>query len=157
MSLLGPEYSAVLTLTDGTHTVTLNAASGDTYLVDADLSTGLVDDTVRSNVDDKAQTDGGIVHPAFLGPRHIVLAGMLYVTSASTDSGIVQARNTLAVNLKTVLQTILRADGTLSYTPSGGSSKSVTVRYDVGATFSRRQGIIYGFAFGLVAANPVWA
>lgn len=149
------EYSAVYTLTDGTHTVTLNAASGDTFLVDPTLSTGLDMPPVRANVDNKPQTDGGIVHNAFLGPRHITFTGMLYIRSASTDAGVVAARNTLETSLETVLRGILRADGTLSYTPTGGSAVSLTVRCDMGATFTG--GFVKQFSFGLVAANPDWA
>lgn len=149
------QYSAVLTLTTPARTITLNAASGDTYLVDPTQSSGLDMAPVRANVEDRPQTDGGLVHDAFLGAREITLSGVLYIVSATTEAGAVTARNTLADNLEAALFSILRADGTLQYTPTGGSSQTLTVRCDVACTFPG--GFFKQFIFGLAAADPTFA
>jgi len=148
-------YSAVFTLTTPASTLTLNASSGDTYLLDPTLCSGLDMAPLRTPIDDKPQAHGGIVHNFWKGARHVTLSGLLYVVSASTDSGVAAARNTLEDGLVAALESILQADGTLQFTPSGGSSRSLTVRCDVPVTYSG--GFVKNFVFGLVAANPVFS
>lgn len=145
-------YSVVFTLTTGGGTITLNAASGDTYLVDPTQSAGLDMAPLRTPIDDKPQADGGIVHAFWKGARHVTFSGMLYVVSASTETGVATARNALEDNLNAALASIQSADGTLQFTPTGGSSRTLTVRNDIPASYTG--GFVKNFLFGLVAANP---
>lgn len=140
------EISAVYTLAG----LTFNASSGDTYFISA--ITGLDGPAIRSTVDDAPQTDGGLVHTSFLGARHVTVEGVLVVRSAVTESGVVAARNALEDALLSALESILNADGTLAWTPTGGSGKTLTVRYEVPCQFSG--GWQKSFTFGLVAADP---
>jgi hypothetical protein len=144
-------YSSSATLTTGGGTITLNAGTGDTYWNDPTQCAGLDMAPIRSTVDDKPQTDGGIVHPMFFGARHITLGGDLVVRSSGTEAGYLAARAALEQNLIAALTSIMNADGTYSW-DDGGTTRTVTVRCD-------QQAVIAGtwlksYVFGLVAANP---
>jgi hypothetical protein len=54
-----------------------------------------------------------------------------------------------------VLASIIRADGTYIWSPTGVSSKSLTVRCDLPATYSGA--MLKTYIFGLVAADPAFA
>jgi hypothetical protein len=140
------EFFAPATLTTPGGTLTFNPSSGDGYYVSN--ITGLDQAPIRAPIDDKPQTDGGIVHDFFKGPRHITIEGLVVASSAS-------ARNTSTDSLVTALDSILRADGTWTWTPSGQSLKTLTVRCDVPVSFPGA--FLKRFIFGLVAANPVIA
>jgi hypothetical protein len=137
--------------------LTFNAAApADTYVISE--ITGLDGAPIRAPVDDRPQTDGGIVFPNFLGPRRITFEGFFGVRSVdygADPSGYVVALNTLEAAMLTALEGIRNSDGTLAWTGS-----SITVRHDSpcltsqgqrGSAFERR------FIFGLVAANPTIA
>lgn len=147
-------YGSSATLTTPWGTITFNASSGDTYANDPQTCSGLDMAPVRSTVDDKPQTDGGIVHDAFLGARHVTLGGTLVVRSSATEAGTISARYTLEANLTAALKSILRANGTYAWT-DGGATRTITVRCDQAATYSG--GFVKTYIFGLVAADPAIA
>lgn len=144
------EISAVYTLTTPGVDVTFNSGS-DVYRV-TNLE-GLDQAPIRAPVDDAPQTDGGIVHDFFHGPRYVTVEGLLLPADGSAS-----ARNTMEANLISALDAILRADGTLAWTPSGQSARSLTVRCFTPARFAPWQGFpqFKTFIFGLVAADPTW-
>lgn len=132
-----------LTLTTASHTITFNQATGDTYLNDPAQCAGLDGAPIRSTVDQKPQTSGGILHPSFYDARHITIAGTLL-----NRTGTVAARQTLEDNLIVALNDCLNADATLSWT----GPHSITVRYEIAVAYNG--GFQKSYVFGLVAANP---
>lgn len=142
------EWNAPATLTTPGGTITFNAATKPTYYNDASRCSGLDMAPVRATVEDKPTSDGGIVHNAYLGPRHITIGGQLVVDTLAD-------RATLMDNLITALVSILRADGTYAWTPTTGGSRSISVRCEVPVTYD---GFFQkGYLFGLVAADPTIA
>lgn len=133
---------ATLTLTTASHTILFNQATGDTYLNDPTQCAGLDAAPIRSTVDQKPQTSGGIIHPSFYDARHITMAGTLF-----NRTGTVAARTTLESNLLVALDDCLNTDATLTW-----SGHSLTVRYEIAAVFSGSY--LKTYVFGLVAANP---
>ena len=143
------EYSTTFTLTTPGGVVTFNAGSGDEYLLDPAQCQGLDGATLRTPIDDKPQTDGGIVFPFYKTARHIILAGTLV-----NRTGTIAARNTMENTINTALNSILAADGTLGWTPSGGAAKTLTVRHEI--PFTTQGYWLKTFVLGLVSANPVF-
>lgn len=148
------EISAQYTLTTPGVDITFNTAAGtDQYLL-TEVPLGLDQAPVRTVVENVPQGDGGLVFDSFKGPRHIVFEGILIPATVSATN-----RNTMEDNLISALDAILTADGTLSWTPTGGSSRSLTVRVDNGGQvqFSGGKSLSpRAFIFGLVAADPSW-
>lgn len=143
------------TLSDGSTTLTFNAATGDTYVNSPDDCSGLDGAAVRAPIDDRPQTDGGIAHTFFKGPRHITLAGDLRVRSAGDEAGFLEARNDLEDDLVSLCESLMNTAGTLTVPRTGGSSKTLQVRCDILPTFAGRMQKTY--VFGLVAVDPDFA
>lgn len=140
------EYNAPATLTTPWGALSFNAATKPTYYADASKCAGLDMAPVRATVEDKPTSDGGIVHNAYLGARHITLGGAL-VCDTLTD------RQTLEDNLNAALTSILRADGSLVWHPADGSTRTITtVRCEIPASFDGY--LQKNYLFGLVAADP---
>lgn len=102
--------------------------------------------STRTPIEDYPITDGGLVFDFYEGPRHMTFTG--YVLAPD-----VAGRNTLEDTLTTVCKAAQRSDGTLTYSPTGGSPKTWTVRCDVQPSYPG-QGVLKEFIFGLVAAVP---
>lgn len=119
---------------------------------------GLDGAPLRTPQDNVPYGDGGIVHNFWKGPRHVVMEGVLVTESAGWPSHgelcrIVQ--NEMEDDLITALESIIRADGTLAWTPAGQSARSLTVRNDVPCEFTAIENfVLKQFTFGLVAADP---
>jgi hypothetical protein len=141
--------------------LTINASSGDCLLTDFDEGQiiGLDGAPVRKQIDPQGQSDGGIVFPAFYGPRIIQFQGKVLIRSVA--EGALPTTYAAAVNVVeaatvSALQGILNGGGTLAWTPNGGSAHSISVSYGIpggeiqftGNMVDRR------FQFSLVAANP---
>lgn len=149
------EWNAPATLTTPGGTVTFNAATGDTYLHDPGSCQGLDMAEVRAPIDNAPQTDGGLVHNFFLGPRHVTLGGELLVRTGTTEASTATARNVLEAALTAACLSIIRADGTYSWTPTGGALHTITVRCDIPVNYPG--GFLKTYLFGLVAADPTIA
>ena len=144
------------TLTTPGGTVNFNDDSADQIYIMS--ITGLGGASIRAPIDDVPFGHGGIVHRFWKGPRHLVIDGVFLILSTKKMDNIVVIRNTFEQTLKTALESILQADGTLTWTPQGQSARSLTVRHDVQLEFSHEQNwLVEAFSFGLVAANPDWA
>ena len=124
------------------------------YITD---TTGLDGAPIRAPVDNRPQTDGGLVHPFFKGPRRITIEGALMIRSTRIQNSIRIIRNDMEKDLKDALDSILQVDGTLSWTPQltgGPDPRSLTVRCEIPVEF---RGIeLKTFVFGLIAAVPEW-
>jgi hypothetical protein len=143
------QHNAVYTLTTPGGTITFNSGTDKYWINEID---GLDGAPIRATIDNRPQSDGGLVHLFFLGPRHVTITGTLIIDSQATETGYVTQRNTMEVNLLTALNSILRADGTLAWTPTGGSGKTLIVRNDAPLQINGQW--LKTFVFGLVAANP---
>jgi hypothetical protein len=112
---------------------------------------------LRTPMDNRPQTHGGLVHRFFKGPRHITIEGALMIRSTRIQDSIRTIRNDMEEELRTALESIIDADGTLSWTPqltAGPDPRSLTVRCEIPLEFDGIE--LKTFLFGLVAANPDW-
>lgn len=119
--------------------------------------TGLDGAPLRTPVDNRPQTDGGLVHAFFKGPRRIAVEGALMIRSTRVQNAIRIIRNDMEASLIAALDAIKDADGTLSWTVqlSGGpDARSLTVRNEIPVEFSGIE--LKTFTFGLIAADPDW-
>lgn len=139
------EYTAPATLVTPGPDITFN---GGDYQLDPDRCSGLDQAPLRTVIDPKPQTDGGLIHANLRDVRRITLGGVFGTTDAS-------ARNTLEASLLAALEAIEEADGTLTITPTGQSAKVLTVRCEIPLSTSGY--VLKGFLFGLVAVNPNFA
>jgi hypothetical protein len=147
------EISIVYTLTTPGGTVQFNTGTNRYRLSKVQ---GLDGAPIRSTIDNVPQGHGGLLHTFFLGPREITMEGMLILDTVYGSEALhVEARNDMEDALLTALYSIQSADGTLTWTRTGGSGKTAIVRNDVPCEFDG--GWIKSFVFGLVAANPVIA
>ncbi|GIV03622.1 MAG: hypothetical protein KatS3mg015_2452 [Fimbriimonadales bacterium] len=144
---------------------TLTTPGGTIVFNDGDLRDGTdkywltsVEDalTIRTPIDNVPFGDGGIVHDFRKGPRHMVFEGVLIIETVSL-SNCRQRRNEMENALTVALESILKANGTLTWTPLGLATRSLTVRNDVPVVFTPIENYVLSqFTFGLVAANPNW-
>lgn len=106
---------------------------------------------VRAPIEDAPQTDGALVFDFFDGPRHITIRGIITPEPGPVVASV-QTRNAMVDALVAACRSIRRANGTFTYTPTGQSPRTWTVRCDVQPTTSG--GTLKEFMFGLVAADP---
>lgn len=153
------DLSVTYTLTTPGGTIVFN--NGDLYTTDdlywIQTIQGLDGAPIRAPIDNAPQVDGGLVHDFYLGPRHVTMEGVILVQSVSIGGPCLTVRNTLEEALRAALQSITRADGTLAWTPTGGSGRSLTVRNEVPLEYSPAENYaVMAFTFGIVAADPNW-
>lgn len=118
---------------------------------------GLDGAPLRTPFDNRPQTDGGLVHPFFKGPRHVTVEGALMIRSTRIQDDIRKKRNDMEAQLIAALEDIQSADGTFSWTvqlTSGPDARSLTVRCEIPVEFTGIE--LKTFTFGLIAANPDW-
>lgn len=116
---------------------------------------GLESPEIRTPVDPVPLGDGALVHDFWFGARHIGIEGVIIVNSVTVMNSVVQVRNSLTDDLTDALNSILRADGTLAFTPQGEAARSITVRYEVGLNTTHTDNYnTLQFSFGLIAAVP---
>lgn len=129
--------------------IQFNLDTGDTYVNDPQQCAGLDGAPIRATIDDRPQTDGGILHPFYKGARHITLSGTLLVRTAASDGSYVANRSALEDNLVSACDELLNTDGTLSWS---GGLRQLTVRCDIAPTYTGSFQKTY--VVGLVAADP---
>lgn len=140
--------------------LTLNNDTGDTLLLSGDGVQGLDGAPVRSQVDPKGQTEGGIVHTKFLGPRIITFQGEVLIRSATPEDTVayITAINVIEAATVSALEGILNSASNLTWTPTGGSGKTISVTYGVPGNEVQFTGqMLPGqrtFSFSLIAADP---
>ena len=152
MADVGVQYS----LTTPAGTIVFNDDSADQYYI-TEIG-GLAVPTIRAPIDNVPLGDGGLVHDFWKGPRHLSIEGVLLIESTRVMNSIVDIRNQMEDDLVFVLESILRDDGTLTYTPTGAGARSLTVRHDIPLEFRHQDNyLLVSFTFGLVAAEPDWS
>lgn len=121
---------------------------------------GLEGAPLRTPVDNAPQTDGGLVHPFFRGPRNIVVEGLFITESVGFPSdglACLQVQNEMEDELLNALESIVSEDGTLAWTPLGLSARELTVRTNVPLETTPAENYrVRNFVFGLIAGNPTW-
>lgn len=156
------DLGSVYTLTTPAATITFNSGDlrdgTDKYWLTN--TQGLDGPPIRAPIDNVPYGDGGIVHDFWMAPRHVVLEGVLITESVgwpSAGDACRQRQNEMEEDLIDALESILREDGTLAWTPLGLGARSLTVRHDVTLEFSAIENyVLKQFTFGLVAADPNW-
>lgn len=153
-----PDIASVFTLTTPGTDITFNngtlggGSQDDMYWITA--APGLPPDGAprRAPVDNRPQTDGGLVHRFFKGPRQINVEGLIAIQSTTVQDTIRSIRNAMEEALEEALDAIYQADGTLAWTPAGQSPYSLTVRNNIEVKF---EGDVFRtFTFGLIAGTP---
>lgn len=138
------EFSAPATLATPAGRVAFNpVAGGDGYYL-TNLP-GLGQAPLRAPVDDRSQTGGGIVHPFFKAARRMTVEGFILPVVGATLVTMMDA-------LTGALESIEQTDGTWTWTPTGGSLKTLTVRCEINVDYLSARPKT--FAFGLIAADP---
>jgi hypothetical protein len=153
------DLSAVYTLSTSGGNVSFNngtlgfGSDDDLYWI-ATIN-GLDGPTIRTVIDDVPFGHGGLVHRFWKGPRHVVLEGSLVVQSVPFgNSQCQEILNGMEDDLNAALNSILQSDGTLAWTPAGGSPHSLSVRYEVPLDIQPQENyVIRSFSFGLVSAS----
>ena len=136
--------SDITTLVTPGGTITCNAATGNTFLLDPDSCSGFGMGAIRNPVDDKGQTSGFIKHNFFEQGSYLVLGGIVVADTTAN-------REAMEQSLKAALRSILNVAGTLN----SGSSGSVSVYCNVGCTFGRALGVVHNFSFGLMTLTAL--
>lgn len=157
-----PDLAATYVLTTPGGTISFNLGDlkdgTDKYWIQ-NIS-GLDQAPLRTPQDNVPFGDGGIVHDFWKGPRHVMFEGVLVTESVgfpSVGDACINAQNAMEEDLIDALESIIRADGTLAWTPGGLSARSLTVRSEVPVEFSAAENFaLKNFSFGLVAADPAW-
>lgn len=140
--------------------LTINNSSGNTLFLDFDEGqiSGLDGAPIRRQIDPQGQSDGGIVHTALYGARIITFSGTILIRTAdlTNKEDYVAAVNAVESAAISALESIRNSATTLSWTPTGGSGKSISVKYGVeGGEISFFGNMLdKRFSFSLVAENP---
>lgn len=154
MADVGVQY----VLTTGGPTITFNQYTDpfighDQYYITE--IRGLASPALRTPFDSVPLGDGSIIHDFWFGARHIGIEGTALVQSVRIEDDIVDVRNQMEADLTDALNSIIRSDGTLAFTPSGQAAVSYTVRYEVALEFVHTNNYnSLDFSFGLIAGNP---
>ncbi len=117
---------------------------------------GLEAPSIRAPIDPVPLGDGNLIHPFYYGATHITIEGVIIAGSATTMNAEVVIRNSMTASLKSALNAILRADGSLTWTPQGGSGQTINgLRYEVPLSMPHTSDYrALEFSFGLVTGTP---
>lgn len=93
--------------------------------------TGLDGGPIRRQVDPRGVAHGGLVHPAWFGPRLVTWKGKILIQSVdwALTPDYLAAVNTLMLTMRTSLEAIMNADYTLNWDPTGLGTHSLVLQY----------------------------
>ena len=147
------DISAQFTLATGVGSIVFNDDSADQFYLTE--TTGLEGAPIRSPVDPVPFGDGGLIHDFWLGPREMTFEGVFLITSTRVQNSILTIRNTMEEDLRIALDSLLRANGTLTWTPLGEAQRAIVVRHNMRLECRHLDNyLLRGFTFGLIAADP---
>jgi hypothetical protein len=130
----------------------------DHLMLGEDGVTGLDGAPIRAEIDDEGQGDGGIVHPKLYGPRIITFKGFCNIQSVVVErnTAYATALNALEAGVISALAGALNSASALTWTPTGGSGKTINCTYGNQGGEIRFGGshMEKTFEFTLVAADP---
>lgn len=121
---------------------------------------GLDGRPIRAEIDDQGQSDGGIVHPKFWAARIIVFSGEIHIQTVEFEDTVayITAINVLEAAVISALEAQLNSASALTWTPTGGSGKTISCTYGTGGGEIQFSGAMLPgerkFTFTLVAADP---
>jgi hypothetical protein len=117
---------------------------------------GLEAPAIRAPTDPVPLGDGNLIHPFYYGATHITIEGVILVDSTQVCNSQVVIRNSMTASLKSALNSILRADGTLTFTPQGSGGQTINgLRYEVPLSVPHTSDYrALEFSFGLVTGTP---
>jgi hypothetical protein len=149
------DIAVVYTLTTPGGTITFNDGGADQFYI-TEIQ-GLGSAPIRTPIDNAPQAHGGLVHDFWKAARNIVVEGVFLITSVPQGTQCQALRNDMEEDLRAALESILQADGTLAWTPTGLTARSLTVRHSVPLECPHQDNyLLRAFNFGLVAADPDW-
>jgi hypothetical protein len=112
---------------------------------------------IRAPVDNVPFGDGAIVHTFWKGPRRPLFEGVFLIESSTNQADCQPIRNIMSEALRVALDSIIAADGTLSWTPDGFGARSLTVRNEVPLDVRYEQDYrLSSFSFGLISEASDW-
>lgn len=138
--------------------ININATSGDCLILGEDGVTGLDGRPIRAEIDDQGQSDGGLFFPRFYGARIITFKGFCQIRSVTVEMNApyYTALNALEAAVTSALEGQLNSATNLTWTPTGGSGKTISCYYgntggeiQFGGSMMEKT-----FEFTLVAYNP---
>lgn len=132
-------------------TLEINPAGGGDGLYLTNVA-GMDGATVRAPIEARPQADGAIAFDHFRGARYITLEGYLRATSQGGSEDLA-TRTVLEDRLRAYTDSILRANGTLRFAPSGQPKRRVTVRLIEQVQI--RGGLLKEWQVQLVAHDPL--
>lgn len=150
------DIAVAFTLSTPGGTVNFNDGSDDQFYITE--ITGLGTPVLRTPSDSQPQAHGALLHNFWKRERAIGVEGVFLITSVPLGGGSCQAiRNDMEEDLRVALESILQADGTLSWTPVGQGARSLAVRHSVSLECPHAENyLLRTFNFGLIAADPDW-
>lgn len=103
----------------------------DRLVLDESGIVGLDGGPIRRQVDPKGLTDGGLVHPAWFGPRIVTWKGKVHIQSVDWElnDAYLTAANTLMATVVSALEGIRNSNHTLQWTPTGLTQHSLGLKY----------------------------
>jgi hypothetical protein len=121
-------------------------------------TTGFDQAGIRATVDDRSQTDGGIVHPFRKSARRLTIVAQYLI-----ETGTIADRDDAFDALEAQLDSILAEDGRLfqehfvaaGSPPNDSDTRWLVVRSEIPLVSSGGPQLKQA-AFGLVAADPAW-
>lgn len=122
----------------------VNSADG-LYLSDV---AGLDGPDLRATVDNRPTADGGIMYDGWQGAYYPILTGYIRQLADGTFTARRQAEDAM----RAMCRSIRRADGTLQWTPSGGTARQLTVRLFQPLSIQSQAGPIKTFQITLASA-----
>lgn len=141
------EVAIPITLTTTTGSVSFNPQAGWGYVL-SDVQ-GMDFPSLRTTIEPVPQRDGEVVYSTFKGGRHFTLQGYIRFTGDDLSD-----RRVLEDTLRATVNGAVHEDATLTFTPSGASTRQMTVRLEAPLQI-QSSGFIKQFMIGLVAADPV--
>lgn len=135
---------------------------GDGLVLDQEGGvTGLDGAPIRSQVDPRGQTDGGIVHTKHFGPRTIVFKGVVKIGSVENRQSEEYRDALMAVEAATIaaLEAELNTESPLTWTPSGLGPHTIDASYGTEGGEIQFSGPMLDpeFTFTLIASDPTIA
>lgn len=149
-----PDIAATYTLSTPAGTITFNDGTSPQYYIQS--VTGLGQAPLRVPQDQVPFSDGGYVYRTFKDARHPLVEGIFLITDPISQNEQLILRNTMEEDLLDALNAIeAPASGTFSWTPYGGTARSLTVHAEIPLECGHDQNFLVAtFAFGLVAPDP---
>lgn len=139
-----------------------SSATANSLITDLDGGDilGLDGAPIRRQIDPQGQSDGGIEFTSLYGPRIVTFTGAVVIVTVADPGGnplaVWAALNTLEAATISALEAQRNSASNLTWTPTGGSGKTLSCYYGVPGGEIQFSGNLRQrkFTFQLVAFNP---